>query len=278
MKYVQIKPQGILSTVIDHFWLVEGKMEYSREKILPYNSIDIMLNLGAPYRIVETDLIKMPYKLKAGWISGMRTSPIIHESVSDSICLVGAQVKPGKIGSIFHIDASELTGRVLEISDILGNSVDNLQNQIYEASSDTQKLELFELFLSSRLKNCSTNTSLVDNAVSYISLNNPLHLSIKDLSESMSISQKQLQRLFKQKVGILPYEYYRIARFQRLISLIEKNHTNNWALTALTGGYYDQPHMIKEFKEISGLTPQEYLLQMRDYGNFIPVPVSASTY
>ncbi len=33
----------------------------------------------------------------------------------------------------------------------------------------------------------------------------------------------------------------------------------NWSQLSVDGGYYDQSHMINEFKKITGLTPIEFL-------------------
>lgn len=78
--------------------------------------------------------------------------------------------------------------------------------------------------------------------------------SLQDISNDMGISYRQLQRDFYAFLGMTPSEYERLSRYQVAASNI-KNSSN--IKTALAAGYYDQAHMIKEFKRFSDKTPKQ---------------------
>jgi AraC-like DNA-binding protein len=78
-----------------------------------------------------------------------------------------------------------------------------------------------------------------------------------------------LTTVFGEQVGVSPKQYARILRFTSALKLI---HTGNasFAEIAAGTGYYDQPHLNAEFKELSGFTPREFQLAHR-YANSVSV-------
>ena len=50
----------------------------------------------------------------------------------------------------------------------------------------------------------------------------------------------------------------RLARFRRLIARID----DGWAQRALDAGYFDQPHLIHEFRAFAGMTPRRYAARL----------------
>jgi AraC-like DNA-binding protein len=76
------------------------------------------------------------------------------------------------------------------------------------------------------------------------------------LAAELGISERQLRRGFDQVVGVSPKHYLRIARFQRALRVARAaRHKPDWAALAEGCGYFDQAHLISEFREMTGLTP-----------------------
>uniref|UniRef100_UPI003561C20B helix-turn-helix domain-containing protein n=1 Tax=Pontibacterium sp. TaxID=2036026 RepID=UPI003561C20B len=83
---------------------------------------------------------------------------------------------------------------------------------------------------------------------------------IATLPHHVNLGQRQLERLFKQWVGISPTHYRRIVRVNTVRSRL-RNHSDSIHLSfeAINAGYFDQAHMNREFKRVVGLTPGQYL-------------------
>ena len=75
--------------------------------------------------------------------------------------------------------------------------------------------------------------------------------------ENFNLSERSLQRIFKDHVGISPKKFADIMRLENSIDLFRQGKT----LTDVCyeSGYYDQPHFIKDFKRCSGMTPGDFL-------------------
>ncbi len=79
-------------------------------------------------------------------------------------------------------------------------------------------------------------------------------LSFAQISDYFGISYRQIQRDFSAFLGLSPSEYERSSRFFRAAALLkEHSHVD----TSVLSGYWDQSHMIKEFKFFSNQTPSQ---------------------
>jgi AraC-like DNA-binding protein len=79
-------------------------------------------------------------------------------------------------------------------------------------------------------------------------------ISVSSLAKRVNLSNRQLERRFLDTVGMTPKRFCRIRRFQRVLQAMEEPCAN-WADAAVECGYYDQAHLIRDFRRLSGLTP-----------------------
>src|SRR5208282_2414018 len=83
-------------------------------------------------------------------------------------------------------------------------------------------------------------------------------ISVRSVADGVGWSTRQLQRRFKESVGISPKLFGRMQRFQRVFRAMESS-ASNWIDTAVRCGYYDQAHLIRDFREFSGRSPTTLL-------------------
>jgi AraC-like DNA-binding protein len=93
-----------------------------------------------------------------------------------------------------------------------------------------------------------------------------------DIAEQIGISHKHLLREFDRCVGLNPKLFARLCAFQRVIRWVGQKSEVDWAQTAVTCGYYDQAHLIYEFRAFSGLTPASYLTKRGPFLNYLELP------
>ncbi len=79
---------------------------------------------------------------------------------------------------------------------------------------------------------------------------------IRKIAASLSISERQLRRRFRDAVGCSPKDYARRLRVAQAAILADAEPNPNWAFIAVETGFHDQAHMITSFKALSGLTPR----------------------
>jgi len=82
--------------------------------------------------------------------------------------------------------------------------------------------------------------------------------SVSAAARHLNMSERTLQRSFQRSVGLTPMEYRRIARLRRLLSRLDTADVS-LADAAVDAGYYDQPHLDREFRRLVGCAPRQWL-------------------
>lgn len=80
--------------------------------------------------------------------------------------------------------------------------------------------------------------------------------SVDELSRSANISARQFERICNEKLGMHPKIYLRNKRFSTAYALKELNPELKWTDVAHIFNYYDQMHLIRDFREFAGQVPQ----------------------
>lgn len=89
------------------------------------------------------------------------------------------------------------------------------------------------------------------------------------LSKHIPLSQRQLERQFRKRMGMTPKEFLRILRVKKTITFLKHNPDAGLVDLAINNGFTDQAHMTREFKQIAKITPKQYskiaTCRKRDY-------------
>jgi transcriptional regulator GlxA family with amidase domain len=82
------------------------------------------------------------------------------------------------------------------------------------------------------------------------------------LASATAISSRQLERRFKTCIGLTPKRLSSILRFRSLFDELQADQPSAWLNAAMASGYFDQAHMIRDFKRYAGKPPQAYYRTM----------------
>ncbi len=113
-------------------------------------------------------------------------------------------------------------------------------------------------------------------------------IRISDVVEDIGYSQRHVRNLFRRWVGLSPKEFGSLRRFQQVLATLaretaqddptaalelrgERLSEPNWAEVAADHGYYDQSHLIHDFRRYAGMTPGTYAESFRGLENYLPL-------
>lgn len=264
-------PKPPLSQFVENIWYYEGAhAEYTREKILPDGAIELIIDLDSwPKKIFDDEVTTECFRtVKKAWISGERTRYIVIGA--DNSHMIGIRFKPGGAYPFFGFPISELSEYVTELDLIWGSMIYDIRDQLLELGSADEKLLRFESFLLEQVKRSLVPNKAIAFAVHQLQ-HSPQFLAIRDLASQIGITQKHLITQFEKVVGLRPKSFARVAKFNKVLNVIEHTKQVEWASIAYECGYYDQAHFIKEFHNFSGLNPSAYLTRRGDYVGYIPL-------
>lgn len=156
----------------------------------------------------------------------------------------------------FRTALSDLADKAVAIDDLWGPIAFDLTSELCELD-EVGRIDRLESALLARLRIGRQRTSAVNvGTLAATILRRRGQMTVEDMAQAAGVSRQHLSRDFRERIGITPKLYSRLARFQS--SLVYAGHRAgvDWACAATEMGYADQSHMIAELRRFSGLTPQ----------------------
>jgi AraC-like DNA-binding protein len=86
---------------------------------------------------------------------------------------------------------------------------------------------------------------------------------VNAVAADLGVSERHLRRVFREAVGVSPKAFTKLTRFHRALRAAREDGGANWASIAADAGYYDQAHLIAEFRAIAGAPPRAFLNELR---------------
>jgi len=251
MLYREIQPTPALARFVECFWTLEndGSTTVAQpERLLPDGCVELILNFGERFREHKDDgeEERQPQHL----LVGQMTRPILI-APTGSVQLLGIRFHPGGTFPFFGIPMQELTNRVTDLEALSSEFQSELIRCGDEASS-LLKIAMVEKLLIERVRCYKHDPRLVSLVTKLVQ--NGGQVSVDQLATDAGLSSRQLERRFLLEVGIGPKLLSRILRFQQIFRAVDR-HDEGWAAVAAECGYYDQAHLIRDFREFARQTP-----------------------
>ncbi len=259
-----------LAPHVEHLWTVHGRLPGRwRNMILPDGAMELIINLGDPQKLCARDERETSTVFRHSWLSGERTTPIVIDEAG-LVHLVGVRLRAGGAWPILGVPLREFAGEVVELEAVLGSEMRQLRERLGAASTDDERFDVMEGWLWRRFRQHTLPTRAVSHALTMIRAQTG-EARISQMADEIGISHKHLLREFDRCVGLRPKAFARLCAFQRVIHWVGWKRAIDWADTAARCGYYDQAHLIREFRAFSGLTPGSYLARRGPFLNYLEV-------
>lgn len=243
MSYQEFKPHYALASYIDAYWIMKSEdREPVSQRIMPDGCIDIMLNLGSDFL---TDNGKFTMKNESAYILGTMTQYVDVIRRPDTH-LLGIRFKPLGFSAFYKFSSlHEITNKTVEFEK-------SLAPEIRHANNHTPAL--LDKFFLERLTYHHFTLAEILNSIRH----HHGKIAVDKLARQHFTTNRQLERNFKQYLGISPKEYINFVRYQSAVAKIKQKPSQTSLLhIAFDTGFYDHSHLTNEIKKYSGLLPSE---------------------
>jgi AraC-like DNA-binding protein len=232
--YKLIKPDKSLADYVYCFSSLQNLSDNNEAVIIPNGKIDLMFSK------TTDNLLRIS-------LLGLETKPKYAKQEVTNFFSVS--FNPLAVEYILRLSVAEIinSGKIL-IDNFWDFNIDDLNdfeafcnkasqkiNSLIPKDIDERKRKLFDLILTANGE-----------------------VSIKELSEKVVWSERQINRYFNQQFGLSLKAYCNILRFQASLSHIKEGKL----LPQLN--FTDQSHFIKEIKKLSGVSPKELFKNKND--------------
>lgn len=168
--------------------------------------------------------------------------------------------KPHGFHTLFNSPPLEITDKIVWSEDIFNSDIKLLHEQLHEAESVTAMSEMINRFLIQYLnkKRRVDYKDRITVAANLITKSGGL-VSIDMLAEYTCMSTRNFERIFINETGMSPKQLCCISRFNKALELKLSYPAIKWTSIAHQSGYFDQMHLIKDFKRFCGSAPSSLL-------------------
>ena len=243
-----------LRPFIEALWHFTGDLPHARERIVPTGTMQLLINLHEDeLRIYEGERFARVERLRGAAISGAYARPFGIDT-EEQRCIVGVSFKPGGAAPFFALPSQELRDSHVELGTLWGRDGALLRERLLEAPSPQAALRCVEALLLERAVRPLEIDKLVDFAIGALDRGVP----VQRLTAALGMTPNRFIRQFRDAVGLTPKRFARVRRFGRVLDAIEAGLPIAWSALAADCGYFDQAHLIHEFREFSGMNPTGY--------------------
>jgi len=162
--------------------------------------------------------------------------------------------KPNGIQNLFRLSNAEIFKYVIDGKNVLGNYGEYLWSKLKKSSDIFEMKIKVEKFLLQFVKPSFVPDPVINLIFELIKKKKGM-LSTGQISKSVNISPRSLQRRFRDQFGLAPKEYLQIVRLNHALNMIQNNDEESLTHIGYLSGYYDQAHFIKDVKKICGFSP-----------------------
>lgn len=256
MNYQVFEPGEALSPFVKCYWTLEGRGQETPQKqtIVPDGCMEMIFHYGDLYRqYTESGISIIQPRC---FVIGQLTRPLEIEPTGET-GIFSVRFHPEGFLPFATLPIKEMENTAVSLEKLFGGEGLELEQKILNAHGTSERLKLAEAFLLNRLTDTETIDRIVRSTVETILTANG-QLAVEELSRQTHINRRQLERKFSSAIGLSPKQLSKTIRLQAALKmLLSKKFTSLTAL-AYEGEYYDQAHFIKDFRELTGLTPKEF--------------------
>jgi AraC-like DNA-binding protein len=159
--------------------------------------------------------------------------------------------------SVLGVPLGELEGQTVRLEDAFGPAGQQLVHELHDAPDWDARLDAVEAFLLARVAAGPRPAPAVAWALSRLQASQGRE-RVESLAAQLGCSRRYLHARFREQVGLAPKTVARLIRFDAVRRHIERAPTR-WAEVAYAFGYADQSHLNRDFRQLAGTTPNDFV-------------------
>ncbi|RAJ69884.1 helix-turn-helix protein [Streptomyces sp. Amel2xB2] len=183
-------------------------------------------------------------------------------------CGVQLAVHPMAARALFGAPASELT-RMSEAGALLGRPAVELHERMRELSGWDERFDLLTSYLRRRAEDQGRRAEVrpeVAEAWTWMARHRGAG-SLDGMARHVALSRRQLTTLFRRETGASPKQISRLMRFERarheVTVTVAGGAPPDLSRIAARCGYYDHSHLVRDFRQYTGLSPSGWIGEER---------------
>ena len=229
--YCEHFPAPALARWVECFWQVQREAPAYEWAVPPDGCLDIVYSRDLGLRAVGAMTVEQRFH----FAGRMET--------------VGVRFRPGMAGALLKLPAVVLTDESAALEDVWGSSARQLRRRLDDApAADCLRV------LAGALAPPKQASGPVERALRFLTAANGI-ADVDWMARQAGLSPRQFRRRCLEEAGLGPKRLARVLRFRYASRLAAAARRPDWSSIAASAGYFDQAHLIRDFREFTGRTP-----------------------
>jgi AraC-like DNA-binding protein len=266
-----IRPRPELRRYIESLWLFEsasGMPPDERSMAAPNGCPKLIIPYENSLESIANGRLQVSREHGLYFVGNRDTSTLIRSSARPT-GFIGIEFAPHGAFAVFGLPMQETINRLLTSEDVFGRWGRHARETLCNLEDVASKVAFIQDELLTLLRRHAVDHRLVDFCVRALKRADG-QLAIQSLERQTGFSRRYIDRLFNRSVGLSPKTLAVIYRFQRFYRKWAAGSDFDALKDELFDYYYDQSHFTREFKRMTGYSPQRYTVEVRnDFGRRI---------
>lgn len=191
---------------------------------------------------------------------GLRQS-VYRKTVAGGQRILFARLDVGACAAVLGVPAAAIAGRNVPLEDLWGQAgTQRLIDQLAAAPDTTAAAAVMQAAIAERsagARQSSAHAQLALHAIARLE-----DTDVQAVARELGMSERHLRRVFRDTVGMSPKAFARLQRFRQALSAARASPEARWTSIAAIVGYYDQAHLIADFRAIAGTSPRRFIAEL----------------
>jgi AraC-like DNA-binding protein len=248
LAYEERRAPTELTGLVECVWTVWDGARVARrtaERIVPDGCPELIVHLGDPFaRRVGERWVRQPRVFLAGTLTRPWTL-----RAGARVDTVGIRFRPGGAGALLGIRLEGTADREVRIDAAVARA---LLAALRRSPSVEARLDAALAWVTARGAAAAPTTGP---AVTRI-LRAKGQVRVEELARGLGVSRRRLERQIARELGVTPKCYARIVRLNGVLAAMDEGERGRAVDLALEAGYFDQPHLLREFRSLAGRSPR----------------------
>ena len=221
------------------------------ERVVPDGCPEIIVHLGDPFaRRVGNRWLVQPRVFLAGTLS----RPWLLRP-GRRVDTVGIRFRAGETRGVLDVAMAAAKDREVPLASIAGRvAAESLVAALRDARTPSARFAAAERWLRGRIAEAPERRATSTGAVALIRGSGG-RMRIDEVARAVGWSRRRMERAFARDLGIRPKVYSRIVRLNSVLATLDDAERPHAVDLALDAGYFDQAHLLRDFRLLAGRTP-----------------------
>lgn len=259
MSYTEHRPHAASGNSIACIWTLDGRTPDAAspcERIIPDGCAEIIVQCADTMRLVDADDRTIEHQPRAFVVGALSQGWALR--ANGRVRTIGIRIRPHAIAEVFGDSADRFVDRATPLDAVFGRRAREFVDRLVSSPNDGQMVDVAREFVVPLDRPHSRRSDRARDLVGAVLLSRGRR-TIKEIAGRLLIGKKTAERIFRDEVGIPAKTLARIARFQALLERLRSGMPFNFAEVAAKFGYYDQAHLVRDFKAFAGRTPSRFI-------------------